>query len=127
MTEMLSPCDCTKYNGGQCFNCLNGAHRICDSGQGECNRTNQYPANLVLYYLKPLQWEREAPLVKPFWMAQTIMGPIRVFPNKGKVRVEFPGGHTAFANQDIEAGKKFAEDWYQMKLVSALEPAAPSA
>lgn len=33
-------CDCTKYNGGQCYNCLNGAHRICDSGQGRCSMTD---------------------------------------------------------------------------------------
>lgn len=23
------PCRCTSYNGGQCFNCLNGAHGLC--------------------------------------------------------------------------------------------------
>jgi hypothetical protein len=32
-------CDCTKYNGGQCYNCLNGHHEICDSGQGRCSKT----------------------------------------------------------------------------------------
>ncbi len=32
-------CDCTKYNGGQCYNCLNGGHDICDSGRGRCSRT----------------------------------------------------------------------------------------
>ena len=32
-------CDCIKYNGGQCYNCLNGAHDICDGGQGRCSRT----------------------------------------------------------------------------------------
>lgn len=29
---MLHPCQCTSYNGGQCYNCLNGAHDICDDG-----------------------------------------------------------------------------------------------
>lgn len=24
-------CKCKGYNGGQCYNCLNGAHHICDS------------------------------------------------------------------------------------------------
>lgn len=33
----LFPCDCKQYNGGQCYNCLNGAHRICI--QGGCSRT----------------------------------------------------------------------------------------
>ena len=32
-------CDCTKYNGGQCYNCLNGHHEICDSGQGVCSKS----------------------------------------------------------------------------------------
>ncbi len=36
---MATTCDCTKYNGGQCYNCLNGAHHICDSGQGHCSFT----------------------------------------------------------------------------------------
>jgi hypothetical protein len=31
-------CDCTKYNGGPCYNCLNGAHNICDNGQGKCSK-----------------------------------------------------------------------------------------
>lgn len=25
------PCTCTSYNGGQCYNCLNGAHHICEA------------------------------------------------------------------------------------------------
>ncbi len=29
---MLHPCKCTSYNGRQCYNCLNGAHDLCDSG-----------------------------------------------------------------------------------------------
>lgn len=31
-------CNCTLYNGGQCYNCLNGAHRICGDGSGRCNK-----------------------------------------------------------------------------------------
>ena len=34
-------CDCTKYNGGQCYNCLNGGHEICDSGQGKCSLSDR--------------------------------------------------------------------------------------
>ena len=30
------PCTCDDYNGGQCYNCLNGAHRICE-GEKPCN------------------------------------------------------------------------------------------
>ncbi len=41
--ETPATCDCAKYNGGQCYNCLNGAHDICDNGHGECNRTNKQP------------------------------------------------------------------------------------
>lgn len=26
---MIHPCKCKEYNGGQCYNCLNGAHNIC--------------------------------------------------------------------------------------------------
>lgn len=29
-------CDCTSYNGGPCYNCINGAHHICDSGKRVC-------------------------------------------------------------------------------------------
>ncbi len=28
---MIHPCGCTAYNGGQCYNCLNGAHNICNA------------------------------------------------------------------------------------------------
>ena len=33
---MIHPCNCKDYNGTQCYNCLNGAHRIC-SGKKKCN------------------------------------------------------------------------------------------
>ena len=26
---MIHPCECKAYNGGQCYNCLNGAHDLC--------------------------------------------------------------------------------------------------
>jgi len=30
--KMFHSCKCTAYNGGQCYNCLNGAHDLCDAG-----------------------------------------------------------------------------------------------
>lgn len=30
--KMLHPCKCKSYNGGQCYNCLNGAHDLCTGG-----------------------------------------------------------------------------------------------
>lgn len=29
-------CDCTVYNGGPCYNCINGVHHICDDGNRVC-------------------------------------------------------------------------------------------
>lgn len=29
-------CNCKDYNGGQCYNCINGAHNTC-SGKHKCN------------------------------------------------------------------------------------------
>lgn len=31
----LHKCDCKEYNGGQCYNCLNGAHKYCPA----CSKT----------------------------------------------------------------------------------------
>ena len=28
----LHPCKCTAYNGGACYNCINGFHKGCDHG-----------------------------------------------------------------------------------------------
>lgn len=30
-TKVIHPCNCTGYNGGQCYNCLNGLHSACDA------------------------------------------------------------------------------------------------
>jgi len=38
MKDAIHPCKCTDYNGGQCYNCLNGAHRICEAGK--CKKRN---------------------------------------------------------------------------------------
>jgi hypothetical protein len=38
-TEVIHPCRCKSYNGGQCYNCLNGAHSIC-SGDPKCRKQN---------------------------------------------------------------------------------------
>lgn len=38
---VLHPCSCTDYNGGQCYNCLNGAHEICEAkGNKKCKKHN---------------------------------------------------------------------------------------
>lgn len=29
-------CDCKEYNGGQCYNCINGAHEYCEA----CGKKN---------------------------------------------------------------------------------------
>jgi len=35
------PCTCTDYNGGQCYNCLNGAHQWCEAkGKSKCKKGN---------------------------------------------------------------------------------------
>lgn len=33
--RQIHPCNCKEYNGGQCYNCLNGAHKYCPS----CSKT----------------------------------------------------------------------------------------
>jgi hypothetical protein len=38
------PCNCTEYNGGQCYNCLNGAHELCPA----CRRKNSKRVGLTL-------------------------------------------------------------------------------
>ena len=44
----LHPCGCTNYNGGQCYNCLNGAHSICSAKKKcGCKNANQIGGILV--------------------------------------------------------------------------------
>lgn len=35
----IHPCNCTDYNGGQCYNCLNGAHSMCQAKK-KCKKRN---------------------------------------------------------------------------------------
>ena len=43
---MISPCDCKNYNGGQCYNCLNGQHSICEQ-KGGCKKIS-LPKNTMI-------------------------------------------------------------------------------
>jgi hypothetical protein len=39
--KLIHPCTCTYYNGGQCYNCLNGAHELCDGkDKKKCKKKN---------------------------------------------------------------------------------------
>ena len=44
---MLHPCNCIKYNGKQCYNCLNGAHENCDSCRQKNDRVLGLPIKIV--------------------------------------------------------------------------------
>lgn len=46
---MIHPCKCTDYNGGQCYNCLNGAHKICEAAK-KCKKRNSKILGLVLVF-----------------------------------------------------------------------------
>jgi hypothetical protein len=41
------PCKCTGYNGGQCYNCLNGAHELC-SCKPKCKSPNAKQVGLAI-------------------------------------------------------------------------------
>ncbi len=40
----LHPCKCTAYNGGQCYNCMNGAHSYCTA----CGQPNDKQIGIVI-------------------------------------------------------------------------------
>lgn len=46
--KMIHPCNCKEYNGGQCYNCLNGAHEFCDGGCKQKNDKHPYNCNKKL-------------------------------------------------------------------------------
>lgn len=46
---VIHPCKCTDYNGGQCYNCLNGAHRICEAKK-KCSKRNAKRPGLLLVF-----------------------------------------------------------------------------
>lgn len=53
------PCKCTDYNGGQCYNCINGAHDICDAVKGcRCKRAKR-PG--VMLCFKPKKLKTKSP------------------------------------------------------------------
>jgi hypothetical protein len=41
----IHPCNCREYNDGQCYNCLNGAHRLCE---GKCKKKNARQVGLMI-------------------------------------------------------------------------------
>lgn len=43
------PCNCTDYNGSQCYNCLNGFHKGCSS---KCNKKNSKQMGVILIFKK---------------------------------------------------------------------------
>ncbi len=47
MPTMIHPCSCTSYNGGQCYNCLNGAHDICE-GEVKCGQPRSKQIGLLI-------------------------------------------------------------------------------
>ncbi len=42
----MHTCNCNDYNGGQCYNCLNGAHENCDT----CKQENDDQLGVLLVY-----------------------------------------------------------------------------
>ena len=45
--DMIHPCKCKDYNGGQCYNCLNGAHDICEASKG-CKTKRSKQVGLII-------------------------------------------------------------------------------
>lgn len=45
---MIHPCKCTNYNKDQCYNCLNGAHDICNARKGCKTRRVKSPGLFVV-------------------------------------------------------------------------------
>jgi hypothetical protein len=50
--QMIHPCDCTSYNGGQCYNCLNGFHSHCE-GKKKCETKDSKSLGLKLTWKSP--------------------------------------------------------------------------
>lgn len=46
---MIHPCKCTDYNGDQCYNCLNGAHDICEARK-KCKTRKSKQIGLLLVF-----------------------------------------------------------------------------
>ncbi len=46
-TKMIHHCNCKDYNGGQCYNCLNGAHEFC-SAKKICRNKNSKQLGLPI-------------------------------------------------------------------------------
>lgn len=44
---IIHPCKCVEYNDGQCYNCLNGAHDICEAKKG-CKTSRAKQVGLLI-------------------------------------------------------------------------------
>ena len=52
MSQLLHPCHCDDYNGSQCYNCLNGAHRMCNSQKTPCKKRNAKRVGVMIVIRK---------------------------------------------------------------------------
>ncbi len=52
LNGVFHPCTCTNYNGTQCYNCLNGAHDICEGkGKNKCRKSNSKHLGVKLQFI----------------------------------------------------------------------------
>jgi hypothetical protein len=54
----IYPCDCKSYNGRQCYNCLNGAHDICE-GEPRCNKSSANHRRNEIFELINLERDKQ--------------------------------------------------------------------
>jgi hypothetical protein len=48
---LIHPCQCIDYNRDQCYNCLNGAHDICEArGKKRCKKRQAKQVGLRLVF-----------------------------------------------------------------------------
>lgn len=47
LTSAFHPCECVESNGGQCYNCLNGAHHLCS---GRCKKSKSKRMGVLLSF-----------------------------------------------------------------------------
>lgn len=66
--NMIHPCKCTDYNGGQCYNCLNGAHDICHAKR-KCGKRSARQIGLVIRAVS----EKPAAVKKPIKTVERVI------------------------------------------------------
>lgn len=47
--KQIHPCKCADYNGGQCYNCLNGAHDICHADKRCKAKASKTPGLMLVF------------------------------------------------------------------------------